>query len=709
MNNFNYTDLPPFKWFVLENFPYIEADFDAITNWQLFCKLGEEINKIIEKMNIAGQQTEDLTKAFNELKNYINNYFENLDVQNEINNKLDEMAEDGTLKNILDELLVYEKLGKKDNQQMYMLGMKRIMRTLERNSLNPNHIAGEDYAIMQGGTYVGNNKMVIARIRRNDLNDTLLQEISLDTGRVIRETKLQLAHANSITFDPTNNKLYVSSLILNINGTNTSLHEIYVINYIDFTLENTIVLDSLELTEGIHSVSYDIVTNKFYVATENTRLGNAITLYEMNLETYEITKINLPDFTGLLSKTDNNDILVYNNIFYLLKYQPQVIISYDLEKLELRNIYNINSVSNEGYTLGELENISIKFDSDLKNIIISSNHFETLNGWFNNFQYFECNPVYNICENIPLLTNTPYSKTVIVDINSESINPDGSNNNAFKHIGEALELAQIIKGSLNILIKNGEYPPFTIYGNSCNINISRHSSVENINDVIIDGIHVENSNAYIYIFELAINNIDNNFSNYYNQYDLYIDLTNKIRLANIHFISDKALYHIYARRSTIEFVNLTYINTLFITYTNPNLICLDSIATYNYYDKGTPNINKPIRVVPNTVISNNKVEVDISKYKDIIFNKGTWIIEFHGFYSYKKIYIPVNTADSGTRITSIEVYSKLIELIIENNKVNNKISFKIDKAIDLKTLTPIDITSSITGDMFLSFIPVENY
>ena len=36
--NYKYKKLYPFKWFVLENFPFIEEDFDAITNWQLFCK-----------------------------------------------------------------------------------------------------------------------------------------------------------------------------------------------------------------------------------------------------------------------------------------------------------------------------------------------------------------------------------------------------------------------------------------------------------------------------------------------------------------------------------------------------------------------------------------------------------------------------------------------------------------------------------------------
>lgn len=101
MNKFSYKNLTPFKWFVLENFPFIEADFDSLTNWGLFCKLGKEMNKIINSENTLGTQMENVTNAFIELQNYVNNYFDNLDVQEEINNKLNEMSEDGTLAEIL--------------------------------------------------------------------------------------------------------------------------------------------------------------------------------------------------------------------------------------------------------------------------------------------------------------------------------------------------------------------------------------------------------------------------------------------------------------------------------------------------------------------------------------------------------------------------------------------------------------------------------
>lgn len=105
MNKFEYKKLTPFKWFVLENFPFIEADFDALTDWQLFCKLGKEINKIINSQNVVGEQMEEVTNNMISLQEFVENYFKNLDVQDEINNKLNEMAESGELQDIINQYL----------------------------------------------------------------------------------------------------------------------------------------------------------------------------------------------------------------------------------------------------------------------------------------------------------------------------------------------------------------------------------------------------------------------------------------------------------------------------------------------------------------------------------------------------------------------------------------------------------------------------
>ena len=92
---------------------------DSLSYYELLCKVVDYLNKTMEDVNTAVQDVENLNNAFgslenhvnasetallqayNDLQDYVNSYFNNLDVQEEINNKLDAMAEDGTLDTIL--------------------------------------------------------------------------------------------------------------------------------------------------------------------------------------------------------------------------------------------------------------------------------------------------------------------------------------------------------------------------------------------------------------------------------------------------------------------------------------------------------------------------------------------------------------------------------------------------------------------------------
>lgn len=60
----------------------------------------DEFNKLVSQWEAMQKKFDNLQDAFNDLKNYVQDYFKNLDVQEEINKKLDQMSEDGTL-NIL--------------------------------------------------------------------------------------------------------------------------------------------------------------------------------------------------------------------------------------------------------------------------------------------------------------------------------------------------------------------------------------------------------------------------------------------------------------------------------------------------------------------------------------------------------------------------------------------------------------------------------
>ena len=60
---------------------------------------------VIPTINNNAEAVEELQAKYIELKDYVDNYFENLDIQEEINNKLDEMAESGELADIIAQYL----------------------------------------------------------------------------------------------------------------------------------------------------------------------------------------------------------------------------------------------------------------------------------------------------------------------------------------------------------------------------------------------------------------------------------------------------------------------------------------------------------------------------------------------------------------------------------------------------------------------------
>lgn len=67
---------------------------ESLSYYELLCKITAKLNEVIEQGNTTSE-------GLLELKNYVDHYFDNLDVQEEINNKLDEMAESGELAEII--------------------------------------------------------------------------------------------------------------------------------------------------------------------------------------------------------------------------------------------------------------------------------------------------------------------------------------------------------------------------------------------------------------------------------------------------------------------------------------------------------------------------------------------------------------------------------------------------------------------------------
>ena len=84
-------------------FKAIPLAFDeSMSYYECLCGLLNYLkNTIIPTVNNNADAVAELQELFTKLQNFVNNYFDNLDVQDEINNKLDEMVKDGTFENIL--------------------------------------------------------------------------------------------------------------------------------------------------------------------------------------------------------------------------------------------------------------------------------------------------------------------------------------------------------------------------------------------------------------------------------------------------------------------------------------------------------------------------------------------------------------------------------------------------------------------------------
>lgn len=91
-----YKILQPFEAWVQQTLPAIYDDSLSYTD--LLAKMIAYLNNLVANNNTLST---DVTNAID----YINNYFNNLDVQDEVNKKLDEMAKDGTLDKIINENL----------------------------------------------------------------------------------------------------------------------------------------------------------------------------------------------------------------------------------------------------------------------------------------------------------------------------------------------------------------------------------------------------------------------------------------------------------------------------------------------------------------------------------------------------------------------------------------------------------------------------
>jgi hypothetical protein len=81
-----YSGQGSFRFWVQKVLPLVYDD--SLSYYELLCKVVTFLNNVIQDMDTAEENIELLRDTYNQLQNYVNTYFDNLDIETELDNIL---------------------------------------------------------------------------------------------------------------------------------------------------------------------------------------------------------------------------------------------------------------------------------------------------------------------------------------------------------------------------------------------------------------------------------------------------------------------------------------------------------------------------------------------------------------------------------------------------------------------------------------------
>ena len=265
----------------------------------------ELLNKVIEKSNELGD-------TINELIEYVNHYFDSLDIQKMIDKKLDEMAQDGTLADLINNV-IFSKLNKSVNKRAVKCVTVLEMVNDMDISLNDIVITSGYYTINDNGnaTYLildvnsGYNIPLLNGLFAYFVGKTGRPEQFGCKGDDSDETiglKNLLKTCNCIEFTP--NKKYGFSSPLTVMG-DTNING-------NFSCLHSLIIDvSSDPNDGLIKVSGDnCVFNNVKFDGGMNNAGQKV-----NKHTYDRPSSNGRPIIDTISGNKYNNILIENCIF----------------------------------------------------------------------------------------------------------------------------------------------------------------------------------------------------------------------------------------------------------------------------------------------------------------------------------------------------------------------------------------------------------
>lgn len=464
-------------------FKAIPLAFDeSLSYYETLCGLLSYLkDTVLPTVNNNADAIIEIQKLMTELQNYVDNYFNNLDVQNEINNKLDNMVATGQLQTILDKYI--NKINEIVN---YTRQFSNILPIKDLNNTN-----NPLYCHLQAIYDVGDGNMIISR---SDVDETIttarIDIVNKITGEILRTITGDFNSANDIAFDEVNKIIYVCS--------GRGSMKITSINY--ETLE-TIKVYELDYYPQMLAWNHD--KNVLIVAQ---RVNGIVTYYNVgdDLTINEQYTLNNKEYMANGGETIDyiNNMLIYNNI------KPNRLVIYDATTHNFIKEILLEQFSVDKFNIGEFQSANLKSDGSLyigSDLWLGSQSNESLIQVFKtNINKNNTNYIDN--QNVIFYTSQ-INNNIYVDNKNTNSNPTGLESNPFRSINEALSYIENLNQCFIINVKSSDTKYNAFYLSSKNIMLIQNYGS---NRPIINGVtNIRNGN--ITLQNLIFENNNNNY------------------------------------------------------------------------------------------------------------------------------------------------------------------------------------------------------
>ena len=367
--NTNVETLKPFKKFCMTigaiPSSYMEAmSYQELLLW--FCDFLK--NKVIPTVNNNAEAVSELQNLFVELKNYVDNYFNNLDVQEEINNKLDEMATNGTLDNIINNTLFNNINQNIENLTQQLQNTNtNLSSTTSLANQNSNKISSIEEQIPS--IVSGNPKGTYESL------ETLQEAYPTGTTGIFVTTNNGHWYYYKTGSGWTDGGVYQSTDFANGSVTPSKLN-----SFLNNAIQNTYIYPA---TNTIKKLTYNNTSKSYFVTFDNTN----IIIAQQNMTNYTNIKV--------LGQTDfeipNNNALVVNksNLWNSpFNYTPELVNITDINLDDFLNNYIVLLYNNYGVLQGcmaynfpfDINKLSNK-KVEIKNKVLSFYNKQINNKW----------------------------------------------------------------------------------------------------------------------------------------------------------------------------------------------------------------------------------------------------------------------------------------------------------------------------------------